>query len=532
LRAVCHAAVTAGRETSGVRIRPSPRRRFWIADASVVAIVAAAVLVLGIASSSSDDPVGAPVAVIVHTDTEMPGTRPIPAGFVGFSLEYPAVEAYAGNDPLTMNPVFEQLVRNLGPAPLLRIGGDSADWTWWPVVGVSRPAGVTFTLDQRWLGVTRALARSLGARLILGINLEAASPQVAAAEAGALINGIGASSIRAFELGNEPDLYGTFPWYRRPDGRAVTGRPHDYDFTAFTHDFTAIASALPGTSLAGPGLGGPGWIGQLARFLAVQPRVRVVTVHRYPLQVCFVGRRSPRYPTIPNLLSDTASAGLADGFAGAVRDAHARGLPLWIDELNTVSCGADAAISETFASSLWSLDTLFEMTRVGVDGVNIHTFPGAGYELFSFTRASARWRGSVAPEYYGLLMFARAAPPGSRLLSLSITGEARAQLKVWATRAPDGQTRVVAINKGLDRSRSIAIRVPGVTGDASVSLLQAPSATAKAGVTLGGQSLGAPTTTGRLQGRAAIDSVRPSRGRYLVTLPPASAALVTFGRNR
>jgi hypothetical protein len=202
------------------------------------------------------------------------------------------------------------------------------------------------------------------------------------------------------------------------------------------------------------------------------------------------------------------------------------------DELNTVSCGADAPVSNTFASALWALDALFQMARVGVDGVNMHTFPGAGYELFSFTRSGGRWRGSVAPEYYGLLMFGRAAPAGSRLLSVSVTGAPAGELKVWATLAPDGRVRVVLINKLLSRSRNVTIRIPGASGAASVSLLQAPSIGATRGVTLGGQSFGRTTDTGKLGGRITADSAHPNGGMYAVSLPAGSAALVTFPHRR
>ena len=41
--------------------------------------------------------------------------RPVSAGFVGLSIEYPAVTAYAGSPSPAINPVFEQLVRNLAP---------------------------------------------------------------------------------------------------------------------------------------------------------------------------------------------------------------------------------------------------------------------------------------------------------------------------------------------------------------------------------------------------------------------------------
>ena len=132
-----------------------------------------------------------------------------------------------------------------------------------------------------------------------------------------------------------------------------------------------------------------------AEFLAAEPRVKVVTLHRYPLQTCFVPPSSPEYPTVANLLAPAATTGLADGLAAYVALAHARHLPLRIDEINTDSCGAAPGVSNAFASALWALDTLFEMARVGVDGVNIHTYPGATYQLFTFTHTPAggarRW---------------------------------------------------------------------------------------------------------------------------------------------
>src|SRR5579884_129701 len=133
--------------------------------------------------------------------------RTIPPGFLGLSLEYPAVEAYAGTDPHAINPVFVQLIRNLSPgqAPSLRIGGDTTDWTWWPVPGVSKPHGIRYTLTPTWVRVTRALAREENARLILGINLELDSARDAAAEARTLVNGIGRGSIAGLEPGNEPE---------------------------------------------------------------------------------------------------------------------------------------------------------------------------------------------------------------------------------------------------------------------------------------------------------------------------------------
>ena len=62
------------------------------------------------------------------------------------SLEYSSIEHYAGTDPAALDPVFTRLVANLNPgqAPVLRIGGDTTDWTWWPMPGMTKPPGVTF----------------------------------------------------------------------------------------------------------------------------------------------------------------------------------------------------------------------------------------------------------------------------------------------------------------------------------------------------------------------------------------------------
>jgi hypothetical protein len=454
--------------------------------------------------------------------------RTVPFGFLGLSLEYRAVEAYAGEDPTALDPVFLQLVRNLDPgqAPVLRIGGDSADRTWWPTPGIPRPPGVKFSITGRWLAVSRALVGVLGARVIADLNLEADNPALAASEGRALIDAIGRGSTRALELGNEPDLYATFPWYRTPSGRHVTGRPHSYGMSGLIGDFTRFAAALPRSMLAGPSLGAPEWARGLGRFLAAEPRVGLVTLHRYPLQLCYTPRSSPRYPTLGHLLSPAASIGLADSFARYVGVARAHGLSVRVDELNSVSCGAVPAVSDTFASALWALNTLFEMVRVGIHGVNVHTFPGAGYELFRMSRPDGEWQAAVAPEYYGLLMFASAAPPGSRLLPVSNgTG---ATLRTWATRSPAGTIRVLAVNTG-SAARLVRVGVAGSPlGVGELQLLTAPSLRSRSGVTLAGQTFGASTRTGLLAGGPRTLSMSPVGGRYQMWLPAGSAGLLVL----
>ena len=466
-------------------------------------------------------------AVLSLTVSDSFTGRPIPAGFLGFSFEYPTVEKYAGFDPKAVNRVLVQLIRNLTPGqrPVLRIGGDTTDWTWWPVPGVGKPGGIRYSLDPRFAQVTAALAHELNARLILGINLEADSATVAATEARELVARIGRGSIEALELGNEPELYASFSWYTTRGGIHVPGRPKGYDFVTYQGDYARISAALPDVPLAGPASGTSNWIARVGAFLPAEPRVRLATVHRYPLQRCYLPAASAMYPSIAHLLSSAASQGLADSVAPVLAAAHARRVALRVDEINSVSCGGAPGVSNVFASALWALDATFQMARVGVNGVNFHTFPGARYELFNFKRRHGRWHGFVAPEYYGLEMFAQAAPPGSRLLSLS---GPLGNVGAWATRAPGGAIHVVLINEYTTRSPTVAVRIAGASGPAMLERLEAKGVSARTGVSLGGQSFGVATTTGTLAGRSTVTELRQTNGAYVVRLPRASAAMLTL----
>jgi hypothetical protein len=470
---------------------------------------------------------GVPLSPAVTAVTVDPGVsgRTIPAGFLGLSFEYWAEANYAGNNPRAVDPVLVQLIRNLvGPDAILRIGGVTTDWTWWPVAGISRPGGVNYTLTRRRLEVMGALAQAVGARLILGLNFEANSPVLAAAEERAMLRLIGPARIDAFELGNEPELYSSFTWYRKPDGTSVFGRRAGWDFSVFNRDFARVAAAIGPAPLAGPTVGGLSWL-NLRQFLSAEPRLALVSLHRYPLFGCFNSPAAPTYPTIGNLLSESASRGLADSLARDVAIAHAHRLPVRNDEMNSVSCGNGYGVANVFASALWSLDALFQMARVGVDGVNIHTAPVYSDRLFTVKRVKSRWQAMVAPEYYGLLMFAQAAPAGSHLLRVS---GASGAVRAWATRAPTGQIRVVLINDDAAHAKRLAVAVLGASGAASLERLEAPSVHATRGVTLGRRSFGAPTTTGVLRGPSHTVALRPRAGDYEVQMPAASAAMLTL----
>src|SRR5579875_1586751 len=77
-----------------------------------------------------------------------PVSLPLAAGFLGLALEDDQVPQLAAGSAGSVNPVFVALLRHLDPAgdPVLRLGGQSADRSWWPVPGMSRPPGITYDL--------------------------------------------------------------------------------------------------------------------------------------------------------------------------------------------------------------------------------------------------------------------------------------------------------------------------------------------------------------------------------------------------
>jgi hypothetical protein len=455
------------------------------------------------------------------------GVHPIRSGFLGLSIEYPSIEPYAGTDPNQINPVLVQLIRNITPnqSPVLRIGGDSTDWMWWPVAHVRKPGGVRYALTPRWMAVTKALSEQLHARLIPGLDLEVNNLTLERVEARALLDGLGRRSIDALEPGNEPELYGSWAWYVSPDGTRVHGRPASWDIAAYAREFSTLHQTLKPTPLAGPASGSPKWSAELGQFLGTAPYLKLVTVHRYPLQLCYTAPSDPKYPTIQNLLSAQASRGLATATKADILLAHAHGMPIRIAEMNTNSCGDASRVTKTFASALWAIDTLFAMANAGADGVNVHTYKGSSYQLFTFDRAGGQWSARVEPEYYGLDFFAQAAPPGSKLLRLY--GPANSALRAWATRGLDGKLRITLINDDLHHARTVAIKAPGkATTPATLIRLTAPGAAASGGISFGGLTFGARTTTGQPAGAQQAYAEKPTKGEYVVRVPPASAALL------
>jgi Glycosyl hydrolase family 79 C-terminal beta domain len=502
-------------------------RRRIVAGLTLALVVAAIVVVVVIVTAPSKSTGRLQVAVSVTAQKAAAPAQTMPAGFVGLSLEYTAVEPYLGTNPKALNPTFVGLLQALAPgaSPVVRIGGDSTDHTWWPTAGLDPPGGVSNNLTSTWLGVVHAFATSTHTRLVLGVNLAANDRTLAQDEAQALVSGIGRQHIEALEIGNEPDLYAAVPWYRAPDGKVSDARGPGWDLAKYVSQFSSWRQVMPpGVAIAGPAFGKAVWLGKLPTFLNDEPGLGLVTDHRYPLRTCRGGSaiRYAPYPTIPRLLDDNSSSALAAAIAPVAAAARSRGLPFRLDELNSASCEGRKGVSNTFASSLWILNTLFDLAAVGVDGVNIHTLPGAPYAPFSFTHRDGKWRAKVNPLYYGMLAFTQAFPAGAHLLRVTAPG---GPVKAFATEARNGTVRMVLIDKSETRGATVTVALPR-SAPVTVERLTAPSVSSTTGIELGGRSFGASTTTGVLP-PPLTTRLSSDGGSVRVTLRAGSAMILT-----
>ncbi|HET8979595.1 MAG TPA: hypothetical protein VFN87_15640 [Solirubrobacteraceae bacterium] len=520
------------------RLRPGPRGRAWrrALAGALVAVLAAAAAAYAAGSSQPLVAAGArhsgrshhsrratrPAAVELTVGARAP-MRAVPRSFLGLSTEYWSLPQWFQH-----MPALERVLSLIHPAGngrmILRIGGDSADHSFWDPRGLRMPPWA-FSIQPRELTQTTDLVRELGIRLIVDLNLITDSPATASQWAQAAEAGLPRGSILAFEIGNEPDIYSHADWMAITAGRPYLGRTVPYALTPrdYIRDFLTYARALrqvaPQARLAGPALALPvahaPWVPAL--IAGAHRALSMVTIHRYPLSGCLHHPPSVA-PSIGRLLSPQLATGMAAGLRPVIEAAHDAGLPVRLTELNSINCGGRAGMSNTFATALWAPDALFALLQAGIDGVNLHVRADTINAPFTLTPGGLGAR----PLLYGLILFARTLGPQARVVSSVTRERAGVNLRAYAVRTGTDGLHVLLIDKGTRPAR-VSLRLPA-TGGATVQRMLAPSARAESGVTLAGRWLG---TDARWRGTPVSQVVAPHAGVYTVPLRYMSAALVS-----
>lgn len=465
-----------------------------------------------------------PSATVV-LDSNAP-TQRVPPSYLGFSTEYWAMPLWERHMSLFERVLSLERVPGYGPL-LIRIGGDSTDHALFDLRNMTRlPSGV-FELTPDWFSKVSTLVSDIDARTLLDLNLVTDLPQMAGLWARAAETQLPRGSIKGYEIGNEPDLYDPLYWsdILSPLARILKIKlfPHGLAPDAYVQLYKSYASVLanfaPGVPLVAPVIAYPvqdlAWIARLLG--APHPRLGMVSAHMYPYSAC-APQLSPLYPTIPRLLSEGATAGMANALRPAIELAHHAGYPFRLTELNSVTCGGLPGVSDTFATALWAPDALFELLRAGVDGVNIHVRVYAVNAAFALTDKGLLAR----PLLYGLVLFTRTVGPDALRVGLRVHTASSVDLKAWAVRVRGGTLHVLLINKS-NHAVTVGVALP-TSGLATVQRLLAPSPAARSGITLDGQQLG---RDGRWHGRPATATIAPGRYGYELTVPAVSAALLS-----
>jgi hypothetical protein len=490
--------------------------------AAALGLVVGALANLTVSAPDADPaPAGPAATASVTVSPNGPAVR-VPASFLGFSTEYWTLPFWERRPDVAARVLA--LIHVPGDPPLvLRIGGDSADHSFWETAGQEVPEWA-FELTPSWLEQTRALVRRSRLHVILDLNVVTASPRIAATWAQVASRQLPRGSVVGFEIGNEPDIYSRGDWLAvlRGVSDARTILPLSISPARYARDYLGYARAIdrfaPAVPLLGPAVANPvrhlGWIALFLR--GPRPGLGAVTAHRYPYSECsFPGTHG--FATIARLLSEQATAGMAGALRPAVRLAHRADLPFRLTELNSVTCGGRPGVSNTFATALWAPDALFELIRAGVDAADVHVREHTVNAAFVVTPQGLEAR----PLLYGLILFVHTLGPGAELVPTRVHATRPAHLKAWAVRVRGDVVHVLLIDKGAAPIR-VALRLPA-TGGATVQRLLAPSISARMGVTLGGQWLGSAATW---TGTPRRGTLRRTRSGYLITLPRHSAALI------
>jgi hypothetical protein len=480
----------------------------------LVAVIALVLVCLPAAQATAPLSSAQSNLAVASVDPTQPGATLSPT-YLGFSHEWDDAPPLHGGGPTLMgspgsgtNPIYRQLLENLlaygaGPFPV-RIGGNSTDYT-------KEPSGPNVVAPFA------QLYSDIGATFTFGVNLASGNPKLGADQARAYVQGMPPGSIDAIEIGNEPDYY------------AGNGhRPKSYTFQDYLRDFAAYRSAImpvlpPNVKLVGPSWGATGVLAQLPRFLDQEaPNLSTVSQHSYSGTSCANTKNPPDF-----LLNPGASTSVLKGPLAGVGPAHQLGLQYRMGEFNSISCGGEPGVSDTFPSALWLTDILFEFANSGVDGVDIHFGNHPGYGLFTFNVAKSGGSAtysvqSIRPSYYGALLFQQSAPAGARLVPVNLSTSAN--LKVWATEDGAGTVRLLVLNKDRSASGPVSIQLAGY-GDGALTRLLAPTFDAQTGLTLGGQTFDG-SQDGSIQGAPTSDTVSADSGTYTFDMPPVSAALM------
>jgi hypothetical protein len=424
----------------------------------------------------------------------------VPQNFLGLGYE---ISSVATNGLLnSTNHVYVQLVRTLGAHGVIRVGGNTSDYASFSPdkKAVAAPKGTRINAQN--LRELRTFLDATGWDLIWGLNLGGRDEQNAIEEAHTVADSV-KGRLLAFEIGNEPDLF----------GRAH--RPHGYNYEDYLREYrewkAAIRQKLPEAPFAGPDVASAtDWV---TRFAADEGRDLKLLTHHYYRECANPSSTFEKLlRSDPKLEPELTTLKVAS---------QTSGLPYRICETNSFCGGGKPGVSDTFCSALWAFDFLFKLASAGAAGVNMETGVNQLGFISSYSPVGDDEQGtySAKPEYYGLLAFAQASR--GRLAEVKCdAGEVN--LTAYAVLDAERALHVTLINKDASKNAIVDVTIsqPGRRG--RLMRLTARSLESKEGVKLGGSVV----DSSGLWKPSSLEAVRATRSGYKIRIPAVSAAIL------
>ena len=438
----------------------------------------------------------------------------MPRDFTGLSYE----SAQLGHPDFFSadNTALIGLFQRLGPQGVLRIGGNTEEYTTWssndadaetnltphamgPDAGTAaKTASILTPLAIR--NLNDFIAKVGGWRIIYGLNLWHGSPENAAAEATYVAKTLG-SRLICFQIGNEPDM--------DHDTGSKERWTFDHYWDRWQIFTSAVRRAVPGARFAGPDIAKEyDWITKMAE---KRPDIEFLTGHYYA--------EGP--PADPKMTLEYLLKRGNDPASGEIEIVHAAtkalGKPFRMSEGNSCFHGGKPLVSDTLASALWSGDYMLQVAQAGYIGVNLH---GGGNGLYTPIAGDTQQGFTARPVYYGMLLAERFA--GSTFVECSLSKQNETQnVTTFAAKTPSGGWKVAIFNKAAG---PVSVKLNGCSGlrSASVQWLQGPAIDSQTGVTFAGSSVGpAGRFTPQSQAKMRFD-----RGSGMLEIPPYAAACI------
>ena len=391
-----------------------------------------------------------------------------------------------GRLPLNRLSNLVRITSAIGSDVSIRVGGATSD------------TATTNAPDDQIAGLA-GFVRQVATRspLIEGLNFSRDAPAMDISDARRLSSALGAQVV--YQIGNEPDLYHIPYATYQSQWRSL-------------HD--AVAAAVPHAAFEGPDIAlGLEWGDDFMNGLGSE--IVALTHHAYGQ-----GARDGGVQDIVEALAKPTIERLAQGYPAIVQRSGRR-MAVRMTESGNISGSGNGVAANTLGAAIWNLREMILLAESGWAGVNFHGDvygTTAGGYLPIVNDGANNFRPQAT--YYAMWLFSRLQ--GMRVLPVTSTLPA-GQGRALAVLGRDGLMRMLVINMSV--SQTLAVNLQGPASAASAQVLSMTGASAMAAaITIGGQ----PIPLNAAGFNPAGTPMAASRGAVPLSLPPTSAALVTF----